>query len=136
LIALEIDFDPEGVLDLVERGQVARIEAALNRAMDEILATIALSQIEAYTADSLPPRPAGSVYQRSFDLRGSSRSRRSGQALPDISGEWYSESDYARYVLGLRSQQAVIHRGRWKSLEDVTAEAERFAPGIIDKELR
>ena len=119
--------------------QVRRIEAGLNAAVDELLGEIEQAQILAYTASGLPSQPAGTDYVRTFKLQSSSKTRRTSTKLPVISGEWIADEGiarYAGYVIGSRSNQAKVHRGRWKSKEQVTAEVTAKAPAIVERNLR
>lgn len=123
----------------LERVSERRIEAGLNRVVDKLLEETEKAQILAYTATDQPPLPPGSDYERTFQLKSASKTRRTGRILGDISGEWYVDPDrapYGKYVLGLQSQQADIHRGRWKSVEQVIRELEQAAPGVVERELR
>ena len=116
-----------------------RLERQLNEAVDDILKFVENAQIKAYTATANPGLPPGSRYERTFNLRDASRTRRTGTHLPDISGEWYADEGVARYageVLGNRGEQKPIHRGRWKSREQVEQEAQVAAPGIVEEKLR
>ena len=116
-----------------------RLERQLNEAVDDILKFIENAQIKAYTATANPSRPPGSRYVRTFNLRDASETERTGTHLPDISGEWRVNLGKARYgveVLGSRGEQKPIHRGRWKSREQVEREAREAAPGIVEEKLR
>lgn len=114
-------------------------EDRLNEAVDEILAFIENCQIKAYTSSGNPPLPTGSRYQRTFNLRAASHVERTGTKLPNISGEWSvdeGKARYGRYVLGSRSEQAKIHRGRWKTRPEVEKETQEKAPQIVKEKLR
>jgi len=79
-------------------------------------------QILTYTASTKPTRPAGSTYTRTFRLKSSSRRKMAVVTGTGVKGEWWSADDvapYNRYVIGKTSQQATIHAGRWKSIEQV-----------------
>ena len=115
------------------------LERQLNEARDDILKFIEAAQIKAYTSSANPSLPPGSRYERTFNLRDASETERTGTQLPDISGEWRANLSKARYgaeVLGSRGEQARIHRGRWKSREQVEREAQAAAPGIVEEKLR
>ena len=121
------------------REEELRIERNLNNAVDLILDEIEAAQIGSYGANSNPTKPPGSTYIRTFDLQHASKKQRTRRILPEISGEWSVDETkvrYGDYVLGTRSQQARIHRDRWKSRNEVEAEVKEKAPGIIQEELR
>jgi len=121
------------------REEELRIERNLNDAVDRILDTIEDAQIGSYGANSNPSKPPGSTYIRTFDLQRASKKQRTRRVLPEISGIWSvdeSKVRYGDYVLGTRTQQAAIHRGRWKSKTDVEKEAKNKAPQIVEEELR
>lgn len=114
------------------------IEDDLNTAVDKILDLVENSQIKSYTAGGNPARPSGSTYVRTFTLQAASEKERTGRKLPDISGVWRAnegKARYAPYVLGSRAEQAPVHRGRWKALEDVVKEVEERGPEIIKEQL-
>lgn len=111
-------------------------ERQLNQAVSELLKFIEEAQILAYTQDARPRKPAGSRYRRTFRLRRSSRTSQPGTKLPELRGKWEARIDYASDVLGPRNQQKAIHRGRWKSLEDVQSEAEEVWPNIAEERLK
>ena len=116
-----------------------KIEPGLNEIVDELLVMIAQTQILAYTATAQPARPAGSKYVRTFTLRSASRTEHAGRRLPDISGEWSAATSvarYAEYVLGSRADQAPIHRGRWKSEEEVVDAILPKIPGLVRKHFK
>ena len=136
IIAHEI---PPGQMEAEIRAQETQIERRLNAAVDDVLSFIEQAQILAYTATGNPPLPAGSSYQRTFTLQSASRTERTGERLPDISGRWWVDLGVAPYgedVLGLRADQAAMFQNRWKSQEDVEREAQRAAPGIVERHLR
>ena len=88
------------------------------------------AQILAYTSSSNPERLR---YERTFALRRASRRQQTGDRLPDIGGEWWvddTEVDYGADVLGKEAEQAGIHRGRWKSIEDVEKEVNDQLPEL------
>lgn len=134
MIEFVIKLDPVDIGDIT-RKLPKETEAALNEARDKILDTIELIQIHKYTSSAFPPRRR---YQRTFRLRRSSRIRATGTKLPHIGGIWWADEDvapYARDVIGPKSRQAAIHRGRWKSLEEIAEEADQIAPQLIEEEL-
>lgn len=130
---------PEAEIQAIILQKERDIEANLNTAVDKILDLVENSQIKSYTAGGNPTRPSGSTYVRTFTLQAASEKERTGSKLPDISGVWRAnegKARYAPYVLGSRAEQAPVHQGRWKALEDVIAEVEEKAPGIIREQLR
>ena len=137
-VIVEIIIDP-GEIEAEIRQDVEQVEAALNEAIDDLLDLAESTQIKAYTASALPAQPPGSAYQRTFQLASASKKRRTDRSLPTIGGEWYADesvADYAEFVLGRQADQAAIHRGRWKSLEEIEAELQSAAPGIVAKKLK
>lgn len=127
---------PMGQVKSTIAEQVRRIETGLNRAVDELLELTANTQILKYSASAFPTPPPGSTYTRTFTLQSASETRRTSTKLPVISGEWSAnegKAKHARFVLGKRSQQARIHRGRWKSQEEVEKEVKGAAQAIIKK---
>lgn len=129
---------PEAEIAAVILQKERDIEANLNTAVDKILDLVENSQIKSYTAGGNPARPSGSTYVRTFTLQRASEKERTGSKLPDISGVWRAnegKARYAPYVLGSRAEQAAVHRGRWKALEDVIAEVNDKGPGIIKEQL-
>ena len=120
---------------------ISRLTADYNRqaqkkligAVSEILTAIEEAQILKYTGTTDPPLPAGSRYVRSFALRETSQKEIKSRDLPEITGEWSTTgaAAYDRYVLGPREDQAAIHRGRWKSTEEVEKEIEHQAEEIV-----
>ena len=53
-----------------------------------------------------------------------------------IDAEWFTVLDYAPFVLGQASDQALIHRGRWKSLEQVVKEVDQQIADLYDDSFR
>lgn len=122
---------------VLQRGK-ADTEARLVEARDKILDFIEQYQIKSYTANSNPALPPGSNYQRTFNLAGASEIEKISGKLPNISGVWRvdeNRADYAEHVLGTRQQQAKIHRGRWKSLEEVERAAQEKGSQIVQEQL-
>lgn len=136
-ITLEIDIDLTEVDELL-RQYPREIEAALNDIIDELIGKVEQTQILKYTADAFPAQPPGSDYERTFTLQRASKKRKTRTALPRIEAEWFVDevtADYGDVVLGETEDQAPIHRGRWKSLEEVAREVERQAPDVIEVRL-
>lgn len=130
-----IKFDTSQVENVPARLEQL-LAPALVEALGGILEAIEQAQILSYTASS---NPGKLDYERTFTLRDASRKRTTRTTLPHISGEWYADegvADYAEYVIGAEEDQAEIHQGRWKSLEDVVAEVEQEAGSIIKEAIR
>lgn len=128
---------PEGQIRAITQAEAQALEKELNEATDELLKLIA--QAHFYTATGNPSQPAGSTYNRTFDLRDAGETKIISSRLPVISGQWQvneSKARYARYVIGSRADQAAIHQGRWKSLEEVTQEINEKAPDVVKKHIR
>ena len=132
-VEMSVDIQAPGK---IRRFLERRIEGQLDRTMDRLLEKTEKIQILAYTADDKPAKPPGSNYERTFTLRESSETERTGHTLRNMSGRWYATAPYARYVLGSRAEQANVHRGRWKATETVEEELTDAAPDIIEKELK
>ena len=119
--------------------ETRRVTAKLNAARDEILEFAGQVQVRSYTASANPAPPPESTYTRTFDLQGAFRTKVTSTELPTIGGVWYIDEaivGYAPYVVGRKAQQAKIHRGRWKSVEEVTAIVKGRAPVIIKKHIK
>lgn len=118
----------------------AQVNAASVRSVIKTLDVIEAEQIKAYTSSSNPPQPSGSEYVRTFDLQRSSKTRKPKNVRNRksvVEGQWWSEGvDYAQLVLGTKSQQASIHAGRWKSLEDVAETADKALSKFMGEELQ
>jgi hypothetical protein len=128
------------IAEFDSRGKQAerQIERALNRALKDVLKRVEQAQIKIYTQTMRPPKPPQSKYRRTFVLQGSSETEVTSASLPEIRGEWRAsegKARYAPYVIGRRRDQAFIHRGRWKSIEEVEQEINNAAPGIVEKHL-
>jgi hypothetical protein len=110
----------------------SRIDKRLSEVLNDILDAAEQVQIKKYTQDANPAKPAGSPYIRTFKLRESSYRIRTGK----FSAELATDPDiapYARFVVGPQALQAPIHRGRWKSTEEVIREVRKIAPKIINE---
>lgn len=134
MVLIEYDI-PLGQVEAEIQAQQRRIETGLSGAIDDLLKFIEQGQILAYTGSGNPPLPAGSDYQRTFTLQSASRTERTGE----FSGRWYVDEGIAPYgqeVLGPQADQAAIHRGRWKTVEDVERETAAAAERIIQEYMR
>lgn len=118
----QAEFEKKLALALVE---------AVKKVMDEIAAT----QILKYTSSSNPALPSGSTYNRTFELRQSSRVKVIKTTLPTIKGQWRAVARHAPDVLGSRSEQTPIFQNRWKSTEEVEDIVQPKAEKIVQKEL-
>lgn len=138
MLTVTIETDPLVIGNLVRKFP-QETEHALQIARDKLLDAIELIQIHKYLSDSFPPLPSGSNYRRTFTLRRSSKTRRAGDKLPDIGGVWWADESiapYAEEVIGPTSRQRRIHRGRWLSLEEISAEAEQIAGPLVEETLQ
>lgn len=123
-VNVEIDLNKAIIaLDLAK----TLLDDALDDSIDDLLTFIDNSQAKAYTQDANPEKPPGSRYVRTFDLQNTTEKVH----VLKFEGEWVSDIDYSLDVLGTSSEQAPIHRGRWKSKEIVEQEAATIAPEII-----
>ena len=94
--------------------RAARIEAALDAG-----AAAAHSVMQVY------PPPSGSRYRRTGNLRQKLRLRK----LSKTSRIVENTASYARYVYGM--PQARVHRGRWASVRDAAAAAQKEAIAVL-----
>jgi len=134
---IEVQVQIEGI-DGFADGTEKQLSKYLFEAMKEALAFTELVQIRAYTSTGNPSQPSGSDYRRTFTLRGSSKVKVTSKKLPEIRGQWIADpriAEYAIYVIGPKSRQATVHKGRWKSLEDIADIVEKKLPEIFDKYL-
>ncbi len=132
---VRIELDPVHIGNLVRKFP-QETEEALHKWRDRLLTRIELIQIKKYTSSLFPGRLR---YERTFRLRQSSRTRRTGNKLPDIGGVWWADeaiAPHAEHVIGPASQQARIHRGRWLSLDEISAEAEQIAGPLAEETLQ
>lgn len=122
-------------LDAAQKQAEKVLEAELVAGVGEVLTAIEGIQIKKYTESDHPPRLK---YQRTFTLRNASRTEVTRRTLPVIEGQWTvdeSEAPYAEEVIGPRSQQKAIHRGRWLSQEDIEREGQEQAESIMEARL-
>lgn len=126
-----IDIPVQEFRAIIDRKE-SQIKVAFEDALEALLAAVGPIQATSYGPDSGPSRPAGSTYQRTFTLARASRTR----VISPDRGEWYNEAPYARFVIGSVRQQAGIHRGRWKSIEEVKTRLEEIGPGIVSDRLQ
>lgn len=132
-VTITFEVPPALIEDIHDRRD--RVERGLEAAVDDLLDFVEKAQVHAYTSSASPAQPPGSTYERTFTLRRSSKKRRTGR----FSGIWETDegiASYDRYVIGKRSEQANIHRGRWKSTQEVEQELEREAPKIIEAKIK
>lgn len=118
----QAEFEKKIALALIE---------GVKKTLDEIEAT----QIHKYTSSSNPALPSGSTYNRTFELRQSSRKKVTKITLPTIRGQWRAVARHAPDVLGSRSEQTPIFQNRWKSTEEVEDIVQSKAERIVQKEL-
>lgn len=127
---------PLAQVQAVIQDEMKGLEQSLIKATEELLELTAQAQATSYTANANPSRPPGSEYRRTFSLQRASETRIISSRLPVISGVWRANEGKARYassVIGSRADQAQVHRGRWKSLEEVAQEINEKAPDIVRK---
>ena len=133
-----IEIDPRDFFERFGDDLIEEAENLLNEGVDQILVAAELVQVASYLKTSNPPQPAGSDYTRTFTLRRSSKTRRKGRRFPVLSGQWFTDpgiAPYADEVIGPRSEQKPIHRGRWKSLEEIQAKVDELAAAITEEKL-
>ena len=96
-------------------------ERGSKRIVTEGVKLVEDEQIKTYTSSSRPAQPAGTTYRRTFKLQRSSRTKVKKGKGRGFEGIWDTDgsAEYDKFVLGTRAQQASIHRGRWKSEEEV-----------------
>jgi len=116
-LTVDIDFKPK-LKDIIRaiNGDLKKVNVIF---ADKMLDEIELTQIHAYTSGGMPAKPGGSTYKRTFKLRASSKRRVKKVTFRTIQAAWFTDLDYAPYVLGSKSEQAEVHQGRWKSTEEV-----------------
>lgn len=131
---LKLEIHSEAVIASLER-YPEETRAGLREGIEEILTVIEDAQIKAYTKGDKPGLPAGSTYDRTFDLRDSSQRKIVTFTGSEFEAMWYTDLSYAPFVIGQLEDQAAIHRGRWKPLEEVKQEAEQKAGPILEKHL-
>ena len=129
---------PMGQVQRAITKETRRVTAKLNAARDEILQFAGQVQILSYTGSGNPSPPPGSHYDRTFTLQGAFETRVTSTKLPTISGEYgvnEGKARYASYVVGSRARQAKVHRGRWKSEEEVKKIVKGRAQVVIKKHI-
>jgi len=71
-------------------------------------------QVESYGGNSRPPKPEGSTYIRTFELKDSSTRDIEKLTLREVIGLWRTGAAYASFVVGEQADQAGVHQGRWR----------------------
>lgn len=112
-----------------------KLAPALVEAVKKIMDEIAATQILKYTSSSNPALLPGSTYNRTFELRQSSRVKVIKTTLPVIRGQWRAVARHAPDVLGSRAEQEPIFQNRWKSKEEVKDIVQPKAEKIVTSEL-
>ena len=135
-MSLSIDIDLKPTFKQIIQETDKKLERANVIFAREVLDTIEKAQILAYTSSGKPSQPSGSRYRRTFTLQKSSVRRTKRVTARVIDAEWFTTLDYAPKVLGQASDQALIHRGRWKSLEQVVREVDQQISDIYDDSFR
>lgn len=136
VISIDFEVDKKSLKELDTRTRSITEEALRNtirRAFDRIDKS---TRIREYTQNSKPAKPEGSTYIRTFNLQKSARRRITKRKLPGVEGEWKAEIRYASYVIGLASQQAEIHKGRWNFLEQAINNVNLEVGNDFDKEMK
>lgn len=133
---LDISVDIKPTFKTVARAITGDLKRVNQLFVKNLLDEIELTQIQAYTLSSMPSQPSGATYRRTFDLRRSSRREINSITNFGIDANWHTELDYAPFVLGSKSQQAKIHKGRWKSTEEVSALVEKKSDQIYEESFR
>lgn len=132
---LEITFavDKDDVKELARTPD--KIEAAAVRMTERLLDRLEeLTFVRTYTQNAKPRKPEGSTYRRTFRLQRSSKKQITRATFP-VEGRWEAKAEYASRVIGLASQQAAIHAGRWPILEGAINNANFIAPRVFNEEL-
>lgn len=115
------------------KGIPAKVEKGFRILAEQSLDVTENAQILAYGQNSSPPKPAGSTYTRTFKLRASSKRKIRNVSSTGFTAEWFTNLSYAPFVLGTVSQQVPLHRGRWKSVENVIAIVDNAIGTTTDK---
>lgn len=131
MITFTVEISQRQVEAGVNEAEQRIIQVLSDEAMPRLIDFVEDTQIKKYTTSGNPALPPASEYTRTFELRDSSDRR-----LDGLNGEWFTDLDYARWVLGSEVEQAAIHRGRWKSKEQVEAELEANGDRIINEALK
>ena len=131
MIDFEVTITPP--IGKITRENEARFKIVNGRVVDSLLDAIEQAQIKSYTSTAKPRQPAGTKYRRTFALQRSSERHRGRVTARDFNAVWRSDLGYARFVIGSKSDQAAIHRNRWKPLETVVTEVGRQVSDIYDK---
>jgi hypothetical protein len=129
----------EIIVDQNDVEQVEKIPGQTERATIRMVARLLdliedTTLIRQYTQLAKPAKPLGSDYIRTFRLQRSSKKQITRSTLP-IVGSWEAKTEYASMVIGLSSQQAPIHAGRWPMLELAIGNANKSASPIFDEEM-
>lgn len=126
------------IMDRDIAAETERIRAGLVAGVKDILDLVEGIQAGTYTPTGKPPPPAGSTYERTMTLQKASKKEMISEQLPNIEGRWYIDeliASYGDYVLGKRSRQARVHRGRWVDQGHVEAVAKAEEPRIMARHL-
>jgi hypothetical protein len=131
-LTVEITPEFETITEEIEK----RFKKTHQGVTKDLLDEIELTQIQSYLSGSMPAPPPGSTYKRTFTLRGSSRRKVKRVTSRVIDAEWFTNLDYAPFVIGELADQAKVHQGRWKSLEEVVKKVEGKIPDIYEENWR
>jgi len=131
-MSLSIDLDIKPTFKKITKEIEDKLERTNVIFTRETLDAIENAQILAYTSTGKPPQPSGTRYRRTFTLQKSSVRLTRRVTARSIDAEWFTVLDYAAKVLGQASDQALIHRNRWKSLEQVVKEVDQQIVDVYD----
>lgn len=139
LIELEFDIIPGEILTLDKLARRS-IQFAIHTTVGKGIGRIEKSTlVKEYTQNSKPAKPEGSTYRRTFSMQNTSFTRItsvSSFGKRPIEGQWEAKTKYASFVIGLSSQQAAIHSGRWPILELAIETANKNMSSDFDKAMK
>ena len=130
-LQFDLILDPENITEELYES----FEPTIIATHEDVLADIEVLQVKRYTQSGNPPKPPGSRYRRTFKTRKRSRTQLLRRQLPVVTSRWEVKAKWASYVMRLRKQQALIHRGRWKSLEIISRATETLYDERLSKRL-
>jgi hypothetical protein len=129
---IELDVKSEQVSKFLDVTP-GKVKGVFGQVATLLLDVAEQAQILLYKQNSGPAKPPDSKYVRTFDLQASSERKIRNLSPFGFQAEWFTDLSYAPFVLGKVSQQAPIHRGRWKSLETVISILNRKVGPITKK---
>jgi hypothetical protein len=127
-VALEID---DSDVRRMLASSPAKLDRAMRGAMNDATALL-LRDLQTY-----PPERSGQTYRRTRTLGRAWSREITGQGL-DMTGIVGSNGNMAPYNREVQdyANQAKIHRGRWPTIQGVTANRERTIQGMFDARFR